>query len=301
MKGTMISAIITTYHRDCKYIKRAIESILAQTVSIDDIIIIDDNENNSIFTVALKQLVQEYPQIRYIKQNGNKGAQQARNLGIQNAVGNYIAFLDDDDEWLPKKTELELRIFNCEKDNTALVFCNGYKVDESIGVREPYFPETILEPSFNDMLIRDRIGSTSNPLIRKSALVDIGGFDERLLARQDYDCWLRISNKYKIRGVNLPLFVHYMHDGEQISKNYKKAYIGYLLIYRKNRRAIIKNKEALINMRRNILTNGLLSNNILALRFMIFSKTDLVFLIKLLGKKILPNNFIKFYKRVRKK
>ena len=126
MKGK-ISAIITTYKRDEGIVLNALKSVESQSYPVYEIIVVDDNPFNngqeSDLSRSIRFAVSE--KAVYLKQpKGNAGANAARNLGIQNASGDYIAFLDDDDEWLPTKIEEEIQAFS--NDNIGLVFCGGY-------------------------------------------------------------------------------------------------------------------------------------------------------------------------------
>lgn len=234
--GELITAIITTYHREFNYIKRAIRSIENQTYSDIEIVVVDDNQDGNVFSVALQKELKNYPEVRYIKQDGNKGACAARNLGIKDARGTYVAFLDDDDEWLPKKIEEQMWVFEQNQSvKLGLVFCNGYIVNEERPEGKTLYQPGMRNmcPTYMDMLYADYIGSTSQPLILKEAVVRAGYFDETLPARQDYDMWIRISREYEMIGIDKPLFLYYRHAGEQITSSGKKSLLGYLTIYYK--------------------------------------------------------------------
>ena len=226
-----VSGIITTYHREPSIVEKAINSMIKQTYPMYEIIVVDDNEDYSLFSVGIKKLCKELNVI-YIKQNGNQGACCARNLGISNCDGDFIGFLDDDDEWLPNKIEKQLEIFETD-DAIGLVFCQGVIKHIETGQIEDYYNTAnfISKVTFNDLLCGDRIGSTSQSLIRKECFCKVGGFWEKQPARQDYEMWIRISQHFLVYGTPDKLFVHNMHDGEQISKNTKKSYWGYKNIY----------------------------------------------------------------------
>ena len=235
-----ISAIITTYKRKAYIVRRAIESVLNQTVEVDEIIVVDDNTIGSNYSTQLAEMLKEMPsKVKYIKQlegNGNLGACEARNLGISESSGRYIGFLDDDDWWLPNKIEYQIAAF---KDGVGLVFCCGEILEESSEGEKKYdyftssfFKEVV---SFHDMLMFDYVGSTSNPLIRRECFSICGGFDPKMPARQDYEMWIRIAKKYSIVGIKEKLFIHTLHEGEQISRNTNKVVKGYLLICEKNK------------------------------------------------------------------
>lgn len=224
---TKVTAIITSYKRDIKIVERAVNSVLNQTYSNIEVLVVDDNNPGTKYAVELKKLC-EYKNIIYLTQGNNKGACSARNYGIKYATGVYIGFLDDDDEWLPEKIEKQIADFE-KNPNAGLIYCCGniFNVEKNkiIGI---YNENNIkAEVSFQDMLTKDYVGSTSQPLIKKVCFEEVGGFWEEQPARQDYEMWIRISQKYRICGIQDILFVHNMHDGEQISRNFNKAYVGY--------------------------------------------------------------------------
>jgi len=222
-----VTAIITSYKRDTEIVERAVNSILDQTFSDIEILIVDDNVPDSSYSADLKKLCEE-KNIVYLTQNANKGACSARNYGIKHASGDYIGFLDDDDEWLPEKIEKQLAVFSKDPD-VGLVYCRGNIVNEETRKVTSIYNENNIKTdlSFQELLGKDYIGSTSQPLVRKECFENVGGFWEEQPARQDYEMWLRISQKYKIFGIKDILFNHNMHEGEQISRSSEKSFRGY--------------------------------------------------------------------------
>ncbi len=257
MNNPLVSAVITSYKRPVEIVSNAIESVKNQTYGSIEILLIDDNEDDSVESRLLKNLILEkYPDVKYIKQDGNQGACAARNLGIKYSKGDYVGFLDDDDEWLPNKTEIQLKRFNDCGNELAMVYGPGICCDHCYNPAQKYpynNPEKIKTYlSFERLLYGDCVGSTSMPLIKKSALVTLGGFTEGLPARQDYELWLRIARNYRISGVREPLFIHNMHSGEQISKNPIKSYAGYSYVYKEFHKEYLRDLKAHRNIYRYI-------------------------------------------------
>lgn len=252
-----VSCVITTYHREAPYVERAIKSIQAQTYPHLEIIVVDDNQDGNTYSLNLQAVLARYPDVTYIKQKGNQGACAARNLGIQRAKGKYVAFLDDDDEWLPEKIAVQKAVFE-SKDSASLgvVFCDGYIFhDDAPDRKELYHPgEENRTPTHQDMLYADYIGSTSQPLILKEAIVSVGMFDESFPARQDYEMWIRISASYRMQGVNQPLFLYHQHRGEQITSSGRKALDGYLKLYKKYKKEYRADSRAYCSIMDRILT-----------------------------------------------
>ncbi|MDO5558708.1 MAG: glycosyltransferase family 2 protein [Oscillospiraceae bacterium] len=241
----MVSVIITTYNRECDILKRAVESVLSQTYKNIEILIIDDNKPDYAGSAQIKQEMSEYDCVRYIKQPQNMGAQVARNTGIFAARGEYTAFLDDDDEWLPQKLEKQLSIFR-SNPSAGLVFCNGYRVlvnnsGEQSTTYNPFFKENV---TFSDMLYMDYVGTTTQAMIRRDVFAKAGLFDTDFPARQDYEMWLRISRYYDVQGCPDKLFKHYIYEGERISGDPQKGLRGYFSILRKYNQYYRKNAKA---------------------------------------------------------
>ena len=106
-KDDLLSVIIPTYHRELPIVQRAIDSVINQSYPYIEAIVVDDNESISAFSQKLKSYCKQHG-IIYIKQFGRAGACNARNLGVANSTGKYIAFLDDDDEWFPSKASEQI-------------------------------------------------------------------------------------------------------------------------------------------------------------------------------------------------
>lgn len=184
--------------------------------------VIDDNEKDSIYSVEIQNEIEWNERLIYISCNGNKGACYARNLGIKNAKGHYIGFLDDDDEWKKDKIQMQVDAFS---DGVGLVSVRGTVYNCDTNIQTPYFANVPCKEyvTTSDLLQQDYIGSTSQPLLLKEALVRCGGFTVGLPARQDYDMWIRISKEYKIRCLDEDLFIYNRHSGDQITKHPEKA------------------------------------------------------------------------------
>jgi len=231
-----ISVILPTYNRP-EYLLRAINSIINQTYKKIEIIIIDDS-NDQIKIEDNKRLINKLnnQKIKYIKTDSPSGGSGARNLGIENANGEYIAFIDDDDEWLPTKLERQLEQFSkSELDNLGLVYCNYIIIDVT---KNPNPKNKIRETKrgdiFKDLLNRMCVGVTSTYLIKKEVFNKIGNFDTNLKSAQDYDLPLRISEHYNIDLVDEYLVNKY-EDDKRISTNFKNKLRGINYFQKKHR------------------------------------------------------------------
>lgn len=233
MRKGIVSVIIPTYKRPYNMIERAIKSVLNQTYKDLELIIVDDSPNSfeerKVIESSIKLIGDE--RIRYIKHNKNLGGCAARNTGIKASRGEFIAFLDDDDEWLPKKLEYQLK--ELHEENLDMVYCywimctlKKNKIVERVRQLKEIPNKTVYE----SLLYRNYIGSTSFVLIKKSCIDNVGIFNEKLKSCQDWDMWIRISKKFRVGYVKEPLVKYYIHELERITTNNKNQIDGHLSI-----------------------------------------------------------------------
>lgn len=239
----IVSGIITTYKRSPDYVRRAIQSILNQTYKNIEIILVDDSPNEYPLRASVKKMAESFgSKVIYIQHSENRGACAARNTGLNRASGEFVGFLDDDDEWLPQKVEKMLSLFSDK--NTALVYC-ACKVIDEISNTEYQLSNVFYGGDIYDKLIYNNfVGSTSFPLIRKECLVSIRGFDINMPASQDYDVWLRLAEKFRIEYTKEVLVQYHVHEGEQIGKTTDKRINGYKKIIEKNIDYLSHNPDA---------------------------------------------------------
>ena len=205
-----VSVVIPTYNRK-HTLTRAIESILSQTIKPLEIIIVDDGSNDG----TREWIKEKYPFIKYLNQN-NSGVSASRNRGIFSANGNWIAFLDSDDEWTPEKLERQLSILSSDKE---AVFChtNEIWIRNGTRVNQMRKHEKYGGYIFEKCLDMCRI-SPSSSIIKKEVFDHIGYFDESLIVCEDYDLWLRIAAHYKILFLDQPLIKKYGGHVDQLSR-----------------------------------------------------------------------------------
>ena len=232
-KNPLVSCIITTYKRTPEIVERALKSIVNQTYDNLEIILVNDYPEDKDLVTALENVVKKYNdkrKIEYIVVEKNGGACKARNIGIKKALGEYVACLDDDDEWLPEKIKKQV---DCATQTDAcIVYCNSVTKYIDLGNEKKRF-ETV-QPSgniFHQMLYSNLIGSCSFPLIKKSVLESLHGFREDMPAMQDFELYLRITKSEKASYIDDVLAVYYSYDGERISRNYKARSKAYEIIY----------------------------------------------------------------------
>ena len=243
-----ISAIISTYKREISIVKRALDSVVNQTYKIFEIILVNDNPEDKETDLEIRKLIssEEYKchNIKYIVVEKNGGACKARNIGLKNAKGKYVAFLDDDDEWLPRKNEVQISAF-LNNSNIRMVYCNVEYFYEEINKTEVLYSEN--QPTgriFDETLAKNRIGSCSFPMFRTDALKEIGGFDEKMPAFQDWELYLRFTKKYEVGYVPEICVRYHEYVGERISKNHSKRVEAFEMIRASYKQDIRNNKKS---------------------------------------------------------
>lgn len=253
----LLSVVVPTCGRPVSVLDRAVSSVLAQTYHSLQVVVVDDNRGDSELSDQIRSYCRSRGNVIHVKATRKHGACVARNLGIEHAQGAFIGFLDDDDEWEVDKAELQIASLT---EDAHLSFCRGTCIDEVTKPPQirPYYNQEFFRPvvKFEDMLLNDCIGTTSQVIMRRDVLTVVGGFDENLLARQDYELWIRISQRFKCVGVDKALFKHYMHSGSQISKSPKRVLQGYKHIYKKYRPHYRARPEARKNILRHIFAHA---------------------------------------------
>jgi len=210
----MVSVIIATYNR-CNLLKRAIESVLKQTYRNFEIIVIDDASSDDTYKIindSFKSFIDKGI-IRYYKNETNKERSFCRNMGMSKAKGEYFAFLDDDDEWLPKHLEIAVRFMNNNND-VGVVFSNCYEVFED--GRKRLFWHKIKTGKgilYRDLCIDRYFITGSAYIIRKEVYIRLGGFKEGLEPAEDREYLSRVAMSYNVGYSQIPTVYKYTHSG----------------------------------------------------------------------------------------
>ncbi len=186
----VISVILPVYNGE-KTIQKTIESVLNQTFSEFELIVINDGSQDSTLNVVssiqdARIKVFSYP---------NSGQPASRNRGIVNAAGEYISFIDADDLWTPDKLESQLKALQ-ENPQAAVAYSWTDYIDEcgQFLRQGPHY--NFRGDVYARLLLADFVGSGSNPLICRQALAEVGGFDDSLSNAHDWDMWLRLAARY---------------------------------------------------------------------------------------------------------
>lgn len=195
-----ITAIIPTYNR-ADFLPLAIESILNQTIPLDEIIIVDDGSEDDT-----QKILEKYKNLKIIK-TANLGVSHARNTGIKNAKNSWIAFLDSDDIWSKEKIEKQI---NFHKENPDILFSHTNERWIRDG-KEIKYPKSLKKPEGECFLQNTSTCkiAASSVLVSKRVFEDIGYFDESMSVCEDYDMWLRVSLRYQIGLLKESLITKY--------------------------------------------------------------------------------------------
>lgn len=208
--------IIPAYNA-ARYIGDTINSVLVQTLAPVRVIVVNDGSTDRTAEIV-EEIISEYKgSIRielYNKPNG--GQSTARNLGIEKSTAPFLAFLDADDLWHPKKLEQQMKLFDQGSVDLGLAYCGHQVIDEN-GVPLPLSHNKAEMPNgriFERMLMANLINASATAaLVRRECFTKLGTFDETLRGTEDWDMWLRISEHYSIDRVLDPLVSIRHHSG----------------------------------------------------------------------------------------
>ncbi len=217
-----VSVVVPTHNR-AHVLVRAIESILNQTFRDFELIIVDDGSTDDTL-----QVLASYSSagIKVITLKHNAGACRARNIGIQAAEGEFIAFQDSDDEWLPEKLSVQLNLMEATPSIQRPI---GASYTGFISKTEEYCPphvdEMQVRGNIYPQLLKGNIVGTPTLLIRRNILNEVGLFDETLTWLEDWDIALRIARRYDFQFADEPLVIsHWSPGGVNSRKDFRSFY-----------------------------------------------------------------------------
>lgn len=273
MQSPFVSIIIPTFNR-IEYLKLTLDSILNQSFQNFEIIVVDDgtpNDENFLLCNAIDK-------VHYIKIENTGGPAKPRNIGIENAKGKYIAFVDDDDLWNKDKLEKQVEVlennidFGLVHNYCQVINGQGFVLDEIVGR-----PKT-LDVKHGDVSLK-MMGNWTimmpTPLVRKSVIDKVGGFNENIPGTfADVEYWVRTSFYTKFYYIDEPLVQYRIHD--QNMSNQTSIYIQ-LPLYLKNVLQVQLNKKIINKKEYNLLLNNLCKMQISNLHINFFKTLILCF------------------------
>lgn len=230
-----VSVIIPTYNR-ATTIKRAVESVLKQTYKLLEVIIIDDNSSDNTEEI-IKKIDDE--RIRYIKLEKNRGANFARNIGVELAKYEIIAFQDSDDEWHEDKLEIQMKYMQNEEIDFVATSYNQF-INEKFKM---VVPSIKIKDKYLERILKSNFIGTGTLVIKKEIILN-EKFNIELPRLQDYELAIRLILKYKGKFLNIPKVNAYIQNNS-ISNNNEKLLLAMKKIVKINRKIYRKNRKLL--------------------------------------------------------
>ncbi len=212
----LVSVIIPSFGRPERVLS-AIESVLGQTYPSVEVIVVDDASPAPIAPIIQGRFGAEIVCIRH---ELNRGAAAARNTGIAHSSGEWIAFLDDDDQWLPTRLERQMaHIQSACNYAPAVAYCWGALMRDSQEVkgRRPSYERGKLK----ELLASNTIGPTPLVMVHRACLEQVGAFNEQYLTGEDWELWIRCALKFPVWGLREVLVLQQAH-GDQLSTSLSK-------------------------------------------------------------------------------
>jgi len=231
----LVTVVIPAFNR-ASVIGRALDSVRGQTHTNWEAIVVDDGSEDDTAAIV-RRYAAEDPRIRLLENRRSKGAQGARNTGIRAAKGEWVAFLDSDDYWLPRGLELRLRA--AAESGASVVHAAGLVIrdgmDEPVAYPRPPFRGRVFKE-----LLRRGGPMFQTLLVKREALERIGGLDEAIVAYQEWDTSVRLAEHYEFAYVEEPTFIYDCRGEGSISANPLRTATGYEQVFTKQRGAILR-------------------------------------------------------------
>ncbi|MHB0977644.1 MAG: glycosyltransferase [Candidatus Aquicultorales bacterium] len=228
MSHEPVASVIIPAYNGAAFVSGAIDSVLDQTYGNIEIIVVNDASTDDT-----EQVVGAYSdKVVYVGREQNGGIGAARNTGIAQATGEFLAFLDADDIWLPDRVSLCMAAFT-RRENVGLVATNTLVWDEKRGTKTPLWGSVVKTGDrITKRILRDNFMSASGGMVSREALEAVGGYDETLTAAEDYDLWYRIARSFEVELVEEPVTVWRYHTASY-SSNVERQVLNLIRFYEK--------------------------------------------------------------------
>ena len=207
----LVSVVIPTYNR-ADILADAINSVFAQTYDDIQVIVVDDGSTDDT-----SELVENFPEVMYHKQK-NRGANAARNTGIELSNGEYVAFLDADDRWASEKIERQVDAFAAAGDDCGLIHTGIERQDFGNNLIDRVIPPDPKE-SKRRLLLGNYVGTFSTVMVRSGVFDKVGLLDEDLPSWQDWEFYLRVADEFGFARIKEPLTIKRTGKENQISRD----------------------------------------------------------------------------------
>jgi glycosyltransferase involved in cell wall biosynthesis len=209
-----VSVVVPTYNRP-RELTRAVESVLAQSWTDFEVLIVDDGSTDDTGRAA-RSFADD--RVRYLRQLRNQGVSEARNRGIREARGGLVAFLDSDDEWEGEKLGRQVALLDAAPRGVGLVYTGSRRVG---GPRDgEVFVPSCRGDVYREMLHRNVFDVGSSSVVAKKDVLDrVGGFDPSLPSMEDYDYWIRVARVCRVDFVPEPLVTYHDQAGDRLRRS----------------------------------------------------------------------------------
>ncbi|MBW4421858.1 MAG: glycosyltransferase family 2 protein [Myxacorys californica WJT36-NPBG1] len=224
----LVSVIIPAYNAEV-FIAQTLDSVLAQTYQTFEIIVVDDGSRDRTAEIV-RSYAERDDRIQLVQQ-ANAGVAAARNLAIQHSHGKYIAPIDADDIWYPRKLEKQVQCLESADASVGLSYAWTVYINAQGAIVARYPVERLGNPEgdvLTTLVFSNFLGHASNPLIRRSCIDHVGGYSPHLLAQgaqgcEDWDLYLRIAEHYEFRVVSEYLIGYRHHDSSMTTNSMTMA------------------------------------------------------------------------------
>jgi len=217
MEKSIVSVIIPTYKRE-ERLKKAVKSVMNQTYENIEIIVVNDDPESDI-----NSILKERQNLKLINHDINKGGGGARNTGIKNARGKYIAFLDDDDRFLPKKIEREVKLLESLDEDWIGIYSWRYNEEG-----KPEGPNIEGDLTYPVLTIDPDLKMNAVLLLKKKILEKVGGFDETFDRHQDWELFMKLFEQGKIKVLKEPLWFKSSYNPPSNAEDAEKNELHFL-------------------------------------------------------------------------
>jgi glycosyltransferase involved in cell wall biosynthesis len=229
-----VSVVIPTHNRPAR-LSTAIRSVVNQTEADFEAFVVDDGSPDD----AAADVVRAFgdARLRYVRLPVSRGPGAARNAGVTRASAPYVAFLDDDDEWLPEKLAVQLAVLEGSSERVGGVYSARITVDEVAGTTVT----TRCKQKQFDIYSGENVITTSAIVVRRAGFDAVGLFDETLFSGQDFDMWIRLGQAFDLMYIDQPLVRYFIHPGYRVTDDEARKARAQEVFFVKHRQVFEKN------------------------------------------------------------
>jgi len=253
MNAPLVSVIIPT-HNQLSYLQKAVKSVKEQNYPCVEIVVVNDAS-----TDGTKDWLDQQDELKVLHHAYNRGPCDSRNAGLSLTKGDFVAFLDDDDYWHPRKLQKQVELFKARTSEYGLVYC-GCQIINGTGALQSSVMCKSKGYCYDDLL-RHNILASPTPLIRREYIELVDGYDAKFPSAQDYDLWTRLSKYCKFDFINECLATYVKHEGERIWNDQRKVVMGRELYFARYKDEILKDRIASANHLNWLATNNMFIGN----------------------------------------